>query len=511
MGFAGLNITYPCKQAVIPLLDELSDEARAMGAVNTVVFTATAGSIGHNTDGSGWAWGFRRALPEADLSIAWCCSAPAAPARRSPMRVLRLGTRQLAVVDSDAARAAELAAQLAALYGAERVDRRQRRRRGAGRRRRPGPRHAHRHGQAARPAAARRAAAARAVGCRRSSTSRSKRRCSRPRGASAAPPPTAATWRSARPSAPSSCSPAEQPDAARMDAHFRRLVTAARADRNDPESRMTDRYRPRSPRRRRQPAGHRGHRVHRVRHRQAAGAGPGARADGLQAGRAAPLARGAAVPPGRHERDRQRPCRQRPAPPRRRRRWRRLRCACATPPRPTRSVLDLGAWDVPVQVAPMELHIPAIHGVGASRIYFVDRHREFSIYDVDFVPIPGVDRAAARAGRPALVRRGAVHRHRPHGRLAAFLPRPCSAFACCPTSERFGILPRGPRAAKPLTGSFYLQLIEPDPVMVDRQRRAPAARGLRRARRAGRGAGAAARAASSSSRPRACTSSRAAR
>jgi len=33
MGFAGLNITYPCKQAVIPLLDELSDEARAMGAV----------------------------------------------------------------------------------------------------------------------------------------------------------------------------------------------------------------------------------------------------------------------------------------------------------------------------------------------------------------------------------------------------------------------------------------------------------------------------------------------
>ena len=38
MGFAGLNITYPCKQAVLPLLDGLSDEARAMAAVNTVVF-----------------------------------------------------------------------------------------------------------------------------------------------------------------------------------------------------------------------------------------------------------------------------------------------------------------------------------------------------------------------------------------------------------------------------------------------------------------------------------------
>ena len=37
MGFAGLNITYPCKQAVMPLLDELSDEAAQMGAVNTVV------------------------------------------------------------------------------------------------------------------------------------------------------------------------------------------------------------------------------------------------------------------------------------------------------------------------------------------------------------------------------------------------------------------------------------------------------------------------------------------
>src|SRR6185295_14981458 len=37
MGFAGLNITYPCKQSVIPLLDSLSEEAQAIGAVNTVV------------------------------------------------------------------------------------------------------------------------------------------------------------------------------------------------------------------------------------------------------------------------------------------------------------------------------------------------------------------------------------------------------------------------------------------------------------------------------------------
>src|SRR5947207_2899148 len=38
-----------------------------------------------------------------------------------------------------------------------------------------------------------------------------------------------------------------------------------------------------------------------------------------------------------------------------------------------RRAVERGAWGVPVQVEPMELHIPAIHGVGTSRIYFVDR------------------------------------------------------------------------------------------------------------------------------------------
>ena len=56
--------------------------------------------------------------------------------------------------------------------------------------------------------------------------------------------------------------------------------------------------------------------------------------------------------------------------------------------------LERGAWPVPIEVQPMELHIPAIHGAGASRIYFIDRWREFSIWDVDFVPIPGVSMQA---------------------------------------------------------------------------------------------------------------------
>src|SRR5881394_2076924 len=47
--------------------------------------------------------------------------------------------------------------------------------------------------------------------------------------------------------------------------------------------------------------------------------------------------------------------------------------------------LDRGAWDMPTRASAMELNIPGIHGVGESLIYFVDRYKDFSIYDVDFV------------------------------------------------------------------------------------------------------------------------------
>ncbi len=61
-GFTGLNITFPFKQAIVPLLDELSEEARGIGAVNTVVFK-DGKRIGHNTDCLGFAEGLRRGLP----------------------------------------------------------------------------------------------------------------------------------------------------------------------------------------------------------------------------------------------------------------------------------------------------------------------------------------------------------------------------------------------------------------------------------------------------------------
>jgi shikimate dehydrogenase len=119
MGFAGLNITYPCKQAVIPLLDDLSDEARAMGAVNTVVFR-DGKSIGHNTDGSGWAWGFRRALPDADLSRAVLLGTGGAGSAIAHA-ALRLGVGELVLVDVDPTRSAALAQELSQLYGSGRA------------------------------------------------------------------------------------------------------------------------------------------------------------------------------------------------------------------------------------------------------------------------------------------------------------------------------------------------------------------------------------------------------
>lgn len=115
MGFSGLNITYPCKQAVLPLLDTLSPEAKAMGAVNTVAIRGGR-LMGHNTDGSGWAWGLRRSLPDADLGCVVLLGAGGAGSAIADA-VLRLGTGQLRLVDTDLTRAGKLANALNARFG----------------------------------------------------------------------------------------------------------------------------------------------------------------------------------------------------------------------------------------------------------------------------------------------------------------------------------------------------------------------------------------------------------
>ncbi|MBV9376683.1 MAG: shikimate dehydrogenase, partial [Alphaproteobacteria bacterium] len=103
MGFAGVNVTHPCKQLVIPLLHELSDVARALGAVNTVLLSGGR-RIGHNTDWWGFAESFRRGLPEVKRERVVQLGAGGAGAAVAHA-ALTLGVAQLIIVDTDWARA----------------------------------------------------------------------------------------------------------------------------------------------------------------------------------------------------------------------------------------------------------------------------------------------------------------------------------------------------------------------------------------------------------------------
>src|SRR5690606_15818424 len=138
LGFDGLNITHPCKRAVLPHLDELSADAATLGAVNTVVFDGGR-AVGHNTDWTGFAESFTRGLPGAPTG-----------------RVTLLGA------GADAAVGVGRPGR-----GASGPPGRQRRPGGAAAgRERAGARHPHRDGLPPRPAAARGAARPRSLGGR---------------------------------------------------------------------------------------------------------------------------------------------------------------------------------------------------------------------------------------------------------------------------------------------------------------------------------------------------------
>jgi 4-hydroxyphenylpyruvate dioxygenase len=125
-----------------------------------------------------------------------------------------------------------------------------------------------------------------------------------------------------------------------------------------------------------------------------------------------------------------------------------------------RRALDLGAWEIPVRARAMELNIPAIHGVGESLIYFVDRYDEFSIYDIDFRAIPTVDRhPPAENGLHFF---GIVQYIGPD-RTADWVEfySQIFGFRPLPDAVRFGIMPKGLLLQSPCR-NFYLQLIEPE-------------------------------------------------
>jgi shikimate dehydrogenase len=121
VGFTGINVTFPVKQAVMPLLDAISDEAHQIGAVNTVTFEQGGRATGHNTDRSG----FRRSLQTTfgvkalqDQTIALVGAGGAG--RACAFALMDMGVGRVDIFDIVPEKGASLAADLAKHYGPSR-------------------------------------------------------------------------------------------------------------------------------------------------------------------------------------------------------------------------------------------------------------------------------------------------------------------------------------------------------------------------------------------------------
>jgi shikimate dehydrogenase len=121
-GFAGVNVTYPFKEAVPKLLDEVSSEARQIGAVNTVTIGRDGVTRGYNTDRTGFREGFAEKLGREAVAGRTAVLVGAGGAGRAvAFALFDLGVQTLLVSDKNEAQAAGLAATLAAHFGPDRV------------------------------------------------------------------------------------------------------------------------------------------------------------------------------------------------------------------------------------------------------------------------------------------------------------------------------------------------------------------------------------------------------
>lgn len=114
LGFNAFNITHPCKQLVLEHLDEITENARDIGAVNTVVIR-DGKFHGYNTDASGFGRGFAEGLPGANQQRVLQLGAGGAGSAVA-YALLASGTEQLFLVDPDAQRAGQRAAELNRLF-----------------------------------------------------------------------------------------------------------------------------------------------------------------------------------------------------------------------------------------------------------------------------------------------------------------------------------------------------------------------------------------------------------
>jgi shikimate dehydrogenase len=119
LGLIGVNVTHPCKQLVVPELDELSAEASALNAVNTIVFDGDR-LVGYNTDTTGFQEAFARGLPGAATDRVVLLGAGGAGAAVGHA-ALGLGVRHVTVLDIDTGRAEHLVGALVQRFGAGRA------------------------------------------------------------------------------------------------------------------------------------------------------------------------------------------------------------------------------------------------------------------------------------------------------------------------------------------------------------------------------------------------------
>ena len=119
LSFDGLNVTHPFKRAITPLLDELSEDAADLGAVNTVVLR-DGRRVGHNTDWTGYSNAFRAALPQAVTDRAVLVGAGGAGVAVG-YGLLEQGAEHVAVFDEDRERAEACVVRLAKRYGDDRI------------------------------------------------------------------------------------------------------------------------------------------------------------------------------------------------------------------------------------------------------------------------------------------------------------------------------------------------------------------------------------------------------
>jgi shikimate dehydrogenase len=112
LGIGGVNVSIPHKENVIPYLDEIDDEARVIGAVNTIVHQRDGKLKGYNTDGAGYVQSLQAetsiALPQTKALLLGAGGA----AKGIAVYLLKHGCSQLTVTNRTKAKAEELALQL---------------------------------------------------------------------------------------------------------------------------------------------------------------------------------------------------------------------------------------------------------------------------------------------------------------------------------------------------------------------------------------------------------------